>query len=135
MGEGPIPGSTPEQAFDNGKYYYNRGEYYTARECFDHAYYNSDDSDFTEECRRYIDLCDQKIEKEEKLAEEAEQEFRTGVNYFNIASRDRNYSTFQTAIYCFGRAANKAPTEEFKRECDDYIKECEEWMDSIKFGD
>lgn len=129
--------STPESAYDHGCSLYKSGHYDEAIEYFRHVYYETDDDTLREKANEYMDKCYEEREKErkeeEKRNEQYSNELRTGINYLNIAKSDRNVRIFEEAKFYFGRAYNYAPDTESEQECEDYIHECNEWIDSIMY--
>jgi len=134
MGDYPNYDLTPQQLYDRGKYFYVKGDLNEAYSSFDRAYDATDDDQLKRECERYMDLCKEKIEEDEKALEEFNGYFSEGISYFNVAKSSKNTDTFRFAKYKFERARQVAPDEEHAKECDEYIDECNDWIDSILYN-
>ena len=150
---------TPKDIFKSGCNYFKNEVYDSARECFERAYDKCEDDEEYEEikkkCKNYIYECECKIKEEESLKNEICSYFEWGTNYRKIACESKlyGYSTYETAIFNFKQALtkieqylrNKNPSwysysnidyyRYLLRECEENIKECEEAIDCIKYGD
>ena len=125
---------TPQGNFNSGVSYYQMGEYDKALRYFTAAYNAGEDDNFTKDCENFIDKCEAKIKEYAENEQEALTLYNDGKIAYNIACQIQQYDAFQNAKFKFERAYDLTSNEQLQEDCEDYIKNCTEWMDDYRLS-